>query len=340
MEETVSYEGNLILNKKADFQIGEMENLALNGNGEMELRLGNEEGIYNSPIILTDNFDELVASWNVNTPENTYIELFIQVKIDDEWTMWYSYGKWSSNSNSASVRDQIDKFGQLSIDTLEILWGEYADALRYKIELNREEKIAKTPSIKSIYLTLKTEKEDVEVLSEDINYLIELDVPERSQMLVPEIGNRICSPTSISMVLEYYGLNMETEEVAAGVIDNEIDIYGNWSYNTSFVGSKGLNSYVARFNSVDEIKKKIAEGIPVIASIKTKSKNTLAGAPQTYPSGHLIVIRGFTEKYGEEYVIVNDPASPEAENVRREYKLSEFEAAWSNIVYIISEDRG
>ena len=339
VEETISYQGSLIENREQDFEKGEMENIELNENGEIELETDKEEGIYTSPIISTDSFNELVASWNVNTPDETYIELSIQAKIEDEWTMWYSYGKWSSKGNGGSVRDQSDKFGKMSIDTLEILWGNYADALRYKIRLNREDNTVETPSIRSIYMSLKTDQEDTSVFAEDIDYLIELDVPERSQMIVPEIGNRICSPTSLSMVLEYYGHDMETEEVAAAVIDNEVDIYGNWSYNASFAGSKGLNAYVARFHSVDEIKKKISEGIPVIASIKTKSENTLVGAPQTYPSGHLIVVRGFAEKDGEEYVIVNDPASPEVENVRREYKLSGFETAWSNMVYIVSEDK-
>lgn len=158
-------------------------------------------------------------------------------------------------------------------------------------------------------------------------------------MIVPEIGNVICSPTSLSMVLEYYGQNMDTEEVAANVLDNGPNIYGNWSYNASYAGTMGLDAYVARFSSVNEIKEKIAEGIPVIASIKTNSEKTLEGAPQTYPSGHLIVIRGFIEKDGEEYVIVNDPASPEVKNVRREYKLSGFETAWNKVVYILNPEK-
>lgn len=337
VDKIIFYEGNLIKNKEEDFKPGKWEHVDLNEKKEIELGVDMIEGSYTSPIIVTDDFNELVASWNVNTPEKTNIELLVQAKIEDEWTMWYSYGKWSSNRDGGSVRNQSDKFGKLSIDTLEILWGNYADALKYKLILQREDKTIESPSVKSIYLTLKTEKEDKTVFSDDINYLVELDVPERSQMIVPEIGSVICSPTSVAMVLEYYGENMTTEEVAAGVLDNEINIYGNWSYNASFAGSKGFEAYVARFSSVDDIRKKIAEGIPVIASIKTTSEDTLIGAPQTYPSGHLIVVRGFTERDGEEYVIVNDPASPEVENVRREYKLSGFETAWRNIVYIISK---
>ena len=45
----------------------------------------------------------------------------------------------------------------------------------------------------------------------------------------------------------------------------------------------------------------------------------------------------YNAKDGEEYIIVNDPASPEVDKVRREYKLSDFEKAWRNIVYIVSK---
>lgn len=337
-EDIIFCDGNLIVNSEDEFKNGEVENIRLNDNGEIELRPENLEGIYTSPLIKTEKFNELIASWNVNTPEKTYIEVSVQTRVDDEWTMWYSYGKWSTNKNSRSIADQVDKLGKMSIDTLEILKGQYADALRYRVELVKEDKAAEVPMVKSIYMTLKTVQESY-IFDEDIDYLLELDVPERSQMIVPEIGNRICSPTSLAMVLEYYGQDIATEEVSAGVLDNDIDIYGNWSYNASYAGSKGLESYVARFESVDEIKEKIADGIPVVASINTKSEDTLLGAPQTYPSGHLIVIRGFKVKDGEEYVIVNDPASPEVENVRREYKISDFENAWNNVVYIISEGR-
>lgn len=338
MKDKIFYEENLIVNKEDEFKLGELENIELNRNGEIELKDNNLQGTYTSPIIKTERFNELIASWNVSTPENTHIEVSVQTQVEDKLTRWYSYGKWSSNKDSGSVTGQSDKTGKMSVDTLEILSGQYADALRYKVELIRRDKTADSPSVKSIYMTLKKEEVEKTRLSKDIDYLVDLEVPERSQMIVPEIGNRICSPTSLAMVLEYYGEDMTTEEVSSSVLDNEIDIYGNWSYNASYAGSRGLDSYVAIFDSVERIKEKIAYGIPVIASIKTKSEDTLIGAPQTYPSGHLIVIRGFKLKDGEEYVIVNDPASPEIEKVKREYKLSDFENAWSNVVYIISED--
>lgn len=334
----VSHTGGLIFNTKDDFKNGEYEDVKINDNGEIVLEDLKLYGKYTSPIMNTDKFNELVASWNIDTPEETEIELSVQVKIEDEWTMWFSYGKWSENGYRGSVKNQSEKMAKMSIDTLEILYGKDADAVKYCVELTRKGENTSSPKVRNIFVALKLTEPTEKVFSKDMDYLVELDVPERSQMIVPEIGNIICSPTSLSMVLEYYGQNMPTEEVAEKVLDKGANIYGNWTYNASYAGTKGLNAYVARYSSVDEIKENISNGIPVIASIKTKSENTLVGAPQTYPSGHLIVIRGFTVKDGEEYIIVNDPAAPEVETVRREYKVSGFEKAWSKIVYILNQE--
>ncbi|MDU5081097.1 peptidase C39 family protein [uncultured Tissierella sp.] len=334
----ISYDGNLIVNRVDDFREGENENTKINDEGEIILEDSSLQGKYISPIMATEKFNELVASWNVDTPEETEIELFVKAKIEDQWTMWFSYGKWSQEGTRGSIEDQIDKTAKMSIDTLEILWGKDADAIRYSVELTRKDSSVPSPKIRNIFLALKPRDEVEKVSALDKDYLIELNVPERSQMVVPEIGNVICSPTSVSMVLEYYGYDIDAEEVAENVLDKKENIYGNWSFNAAYGGTKCKYSYVARFTSINDIKEKISKGIPVIASIKTKSENTLIGAPQTYPSGHLLVVRGFTVKDGEEYVIVNDPAAPEVDTVRREYKVSGFEKAWNKIVYILSPE--
>ncbi|MDR7855392.1 peptidase C39 family protein [Tissierella sp.] len=332
----VSYSDGLIINRQEDFKIGEYENVKINDKSEIILEDSALYGKYISPVINTEEFEELVASWNVNTPKETEIELSIQVKIEDEWSMWFSYGKWSESQYRGSVSNQSDRMANMSIDTLEVLLEKGAHAVKYCVELTRKEPDTPSPEVRNVFLALKLIEETKKVFAEDGNYLVELDVPERTQMLIPNIGNVICSPTSLSMVLEYYGYDMDTEEVAKKVLDKEANIYGNWSFNASYAGTKGLDAYVARYTSVDDIKEKISKAIPVIASIKTKSEDILIGAPQTYPSGHLIVVRGFTVKDGEEYIIVNDPAAPELETVRREYQLSGFEKAWSKIVYILS----
>ncbi len=95
MKDKIFYEENLIVNKEDEFKLGELENIELNRNGEIELKDNNLQGTYTSPIIKTERFNELIASWNVSTPENTHIEVSVQTQVEDKLTRWYSYGKWS-----------------------------------------------------------------------------------------------------------------------------------------------------------------------------------------------------------------------------------------------------
>ena len=326
----------MVINRGEDFKLGEGDNVQLNHNNEIILKENELKGYYQSPMIHSNEFTELVSSWNVNTPKGTDVEVSFQVKVGDNWSMWFSYGKWSSNRDGGSIDGQKDEIGKMSIDTLTMLGGKKADAFKYKVMLTRNDSSIHSPRIRAISAALKLSITAIPAFDINTNYLVELDVPERSQMIIPEIGNIICSATSLAMVLEYYSKKIATEEVAANVLDNSAEIYGNWSYNVAYAGTMGLNAYVFRFSTIGEIKNKIAEGIPVIASIRIKSKDELQGAPSAYPSGHLVVVRGFVMRDGEEYIIINDPAAPNNETVRREYKVSEFEKAWVNIVYILT----
>ncbi len=336
LENTIKKEGNLIHLSKDELELGKLNSLIFDDKNRIVLDKDFFIEVYDSPLIETEEFTELVGSWNAETPPGTSVELKVKLKIGDDWTDWFTYGAWSENGQRGSVDGQDTKEANMSIDVLEILYGKKASGLKYNVTLKRESGSEPGPVLKNIFLTLKTGKKEVEDFKGD--YLVELDVPERSQMVVPEIGNVICSPTSLSMVLEYYGHNMETVDVAECALDKNAGIYGNWSYNAAFAGVKMAYAYVERLDSVEEVKAYIAEGIPVVASIKTSSEKTLEGAPQTYPSGHLIVIRGFIVKDGEEYVIVNDPAAPQVETVRREYKVKGFEKAWNGIVYVLREE--
>ncbi|MSU02844.1 peptidase C39 family protein [Tissierella pigra] len=334
--EDLFYFGNLIINGGEDFVEGEKENIILNNNNEIILEKSSLQGKYISPIMTTQGFNELVASWNVDTPMGSEIELLVRVKVQEQWSNWVTYGKWSENGNRESVNNQSDGMINMSIDTLEVLYGKDANAIIYMVELRRENINIPSPKVRNIFFALKLIDEIENAVALDKEYFMELNVPERSQMVVPEIGSVICSPTSLSMVLEYYGYYVDTVEVAENVLDKGANIYGNWSFNVAYGGTK-VYSYVARFTSINDIKEKIVRGIPVIASIKSITEDSLIGAPQTYPSGHLLVVRGFKIKNGEEYIIVNDPAAKEVETVRREYKVSQFERVWSKMVYILEK---
>lgn len=324
--------------KGEDFILGTADGIRLNAKKQLELQANCLEGNYVSPEINSGKFRDLVASWNAEAPEGTNVEVLFQVRKEGRWSAWLSYGKWSDDSSRGSIKGQKDDIAAMDIDTVQILGGNEANGLRYKIIIRRTGLELLSPKFKAISAALSLTQDAAYELCENKVWLRDIEVPQRSQMVIPKIGNIICSPTSLSMVMDYYGVKIATEEVAAGVHDSGANIYGNWSYNVAYAGSKGFYAYIERYSCADGIREKIAAGMPVVASIRTKTEEDIKGAPQAYPGGHLIVIRGFTTKDGEEYVIVNDPAAPEGKPIRREYKVSEFEKAWGGVVYILKPD--
>ena len=162
-----------------------------------------------------------------------------------------------------------------------------------------------------------------------------LDVPRRSQVVEAKDPGSICSPTSLSMVLEFHGVKKTTREVCEGVYDRAEKIYGNWPLNTAYAHQAlGGEAYVARLGGLEEIEEEIAAGRPVVLSHQW-NRGDLEGAPIASSDGHLIVVVGFTT---EGDVVVNDPAS-KPDGVRRTYKRRQlwttFLERGAGVVYVV-----
>jgi hypothetical protein len=360
--------GNLwVHNTYESFNKGSFDNvIALNDSKAQIILVKNENkyakvGVYTSDIIHTLPFQYLILSWNADTPEKTSINIEAQVLVDKVepklWSNWLSFGTWCSGSgrSSASKTDNIDEFSYVDTDTLKLKAsnGETAKAVRYRVTLTTSDSKV-TPAVKLIAGTLRNTEATGSLpslyarhsLPELDNLNKELPVPRFSQMLRdPKISGIICSPTSITMILNYYGLNLVPEETAAGVYDTEYDGYGNWPFNTAFAGSKGFEAYVVYCSSIYDLKREIYNNHPLAVSMKYQNSMevdaklpVIHGAPIKKTNGHLIVVCGFIKEDGKEYVIVHDPAAASDEAVRLKYLLEEFDAAWKTsgrVAYII-----
>lgn len=291
-------------------------------------------GTYTSAIYTTTLFNRLVPSWIAATPFKTNVKVDIQLRVNNTWTIWYPLGVWDSNYTSASSSGS-DSYGYTSIDTIIVRNGYKADAFRFRITLQTKDR-AVTPILKYFAVTAFDESlPPATPIQVNPGWLTELPVPMRSQMIEDaKVSGSICSPTSLSMVLEYYGMNRTTKQIYDLVYDNGAKIYGNWPFNTAVAGSFGREAYVDYFFHINEVKNKIAAGIPVICSISFAA-GQLDGAPISSTAGHLLVVRGFVIRDNQEYVICNDPAAPDNASVRREYKVEQFINAWKGWVYIV-----
>ena len=151
-----------------------------------------------------------------------------------------------------------------------------------------------------------------------------LPVPALSQLdAPPEIALRICSPTSVAMVLAYCGAATPVVSLAEEIFHPGTDRYGVWPAAIRAAGRRGVAGYLLRFPDWSSAAWCLGHGLPIIASV-SYAAGELAGAPLPETSGHLLVLTGCDG--GE--VFVNDPVAPTASEVPRRYRLDQIQRVW------------
>ena len=166
----------------------------------------------------------------------------------------------------------------------------------------------------------------------DADRHVDIPVPPLTQMVDEDLGPRICSPTSVAMVLEHLGRRTDILAIARTAFLPDHDLYGIWPAAIYAASRHDALGYLLRFPNWEAARWLLGRGIPVVASIRyDRGELEDAAVPET--AGHLVVVRGYTD----EDVLVNDPAAP-IDEVFRRYRHAQFVQAWlggSGVGYII-----
>jgi predicted double-glycine peptidase len=120
-----------------------------------------------------------------------------------------------------------------------------------------------------------------------------------------------CGPASLTCVLNYWGINTDQKTVGKDIFDTTLQAT-NGADMLLYARGKGLSSYSWDSNLTD-IKKKLAQGIPVIV---------LQDSSVTDTSGHYRVATGYDDK--RSVILVNDPYEPET----KEMDQTKFQKLW------------
>jgi hypothetical protein len=292
-------------------------------------------GTWTGPEMLTGfAFTEVVPSYNPNCPPEAGVRLDLRVRDAKRgaWSQWLYMGSWGKTVGKEKrvTRDE-SVGGAVNIDYLTL--RRPADAYQtrltfYSFALDE----SANPAVRRLavcYSGVANEPEKferaggVEALSAGA-WARDLAVPFRAQGVEHKaLKGEICSPTSVSMVMQHFGLDRATAENALAIYDAEYDLFGNWGRAVAFAGQNGFDAYLRRFRNWDQVKEMIAAGQPIIASIRFK-EGECPSLVMKKTAGHLIVIRGMTPA-GD--LIVNDPASKEKGN-GAVYPAEEMTRAW------------
>lgn len=320
-------------------------------------------GTWTSPTIETDfAFTELLPSWNVTVPDNTGVRFDVRVyrKATKTWSPWLYIGYWGRVLRDHRETD-FDG-GKVDTDTLTLDKPADAYEIRATLEDFHDRAPTTSPVIHRIDVVysrpmpkdLKDRLESRQMIPSPpkppivrpttmslaasrsthpgktttkpttLPASIDIPVPFRAQGWEADaIRHSVCSPTSVSMVLEWAGHALPTDDNALAIWDDDNALFGNWNRAVQYAGSLGFSAHLERFSTMDEVRELLASGQPVIASIRFQ-KDTFPSNLQSATAGHLIVLRGYDE-HGD--IIVNDPASRDHGNGIT-YKADELANAW------------
>lgn len=278
-------------------------------------------------------FDDLVGSFAADVPPGGEVELSAKVRTDAGWSEWYPLGTQTSEG-FASAPPVEDAVAKLDVDQLKLKTK--ATAARYRVKFRTA---GKPVTLRSVALALSDgDAPDVPPAPSTGPWTRALAVSPRSQGDADEkLKHDVCSPTSLAMVLEFWGAKKTTDAVALAVRDRTSQLFGNWPANAAFAAAQGLDARVARLESLADVENEVGAGRPVVVSV-TFAEGELPGSPMKKTNGHLLVVSGFTP---EGDVIVDDPAG-KRDQVRRVYPRAAFHKAWRvnkrGLAYLIGPD--
>lgn len=286
------------------------------------------------PIESETSFREVLPSWNIDVPSGCFALVEVRVRRQDggRWSPWLFVGEWGDHLEFASrTRSLVTTFGGGRVATDMVRADVALDGAQLRVcsfaSAHDVAGVHPAVAVRRATLCLSAGRVPIEALERGagVRAPLALDVPFRSQRgQEPDIAGRVCSPTSVAMVLQYHGIDVAVDEVARRAFDPRHDIYGNWPRNVQAAWTLGVAGHLARFDDWRAVADCFERGLPLVVSIGVEP-GELTGAPYTQTSGHLIVLRGF-DAAGD--LLVNDPAAVNGQQGQVVYARGELERVW------------
>ncbi|MFJ5544662.1 C39 family peptidase [Micromonospora chalcea] len=310
---------------------------------------------------------ELVPSWTAHTPAGCWLRVELRGWAGDAAsTGWYELGHWAADDSAvhrASVPGQADGRARVAADTLRVT-GATVTGWQVRVTLLRRFDVTDGPVLRTVGVVASTDppaspaavgaEAGADVSSGARGRV--LDVPRYAQRLhaTGETrwgggGDSWCSPTCVSMVLDFWGAGPTPDRyawvtppgprprvvhAARHCFDHAYAGAGNWPFNTAYAATHGVDAFVTRLRSLAEAELFVAAGIPLIVSAAFTAGQVPGLDYDT--RGHLIVLVGFT---ADGDPVLNDPYAPDDERVRRTVPRAPFERAWQvgsgGITYVL-----
>ncbi len=243
-------------------------------------------------------FNRGLPSWN-GTAADQDNGFLIQIRFSyqNSWSPWLTAGYWKEDNWISYGQTSYDG-GKIDIDYVKL--NDYQERWQFRINMKRASADAPSPTIHKLSFfvsdTRTTKSMDYsKILNDDpdeifipTTFICQYDVDDN-------IGGSICSPTSVSMILLSYGIDVDPLQFAQDTYDSHFDIFGIWPRVVQNASEYGLDGAVTRYRNWSQARQVLANGGRIAMSV----------GPPLF-SGHLMMLAGF-DKNGDP--LVHNPGS-------------------------------
>jgi len=302
-------------------------------------------------VVRPPAFHEALLSWRVRVPGGEGVVFEVRVgrgeRGAEAWSPWRTIGEGGEARRPGPIVTAFEG-GRVDSDIVRSASARTFDAVQWRATaVEGGSGGGVTVERVRVVTTRRMARDAARGEERDVGGTAKLDVPFRSQRTGnAALSGRLCSPTSVAMVLAYWGVEAEVAEVAALGYDGRGDIYGNWPRNVQGAVEMGrragreLEGEVVRVGSWEEAAGYLRRGVPIVASFSARP-GELRRAPYASTTGHLIVLTGLDGAGG---VWVNDPACADVESGRLVYSMEDLSRVWlgrgAGTAYIIQPRAG
>jgi hypothetical protein len=242
-------------------------------------------------------FDRGLPSWNGTAQHNrSSFKIQMRFPYGGGWSPWLTVGFWKSNIWSTYGTTSYSG-GEVDYDY--VMLDSYQGEWQFKVIMKRYALTDLSPSIHKLSFFISDSRttasiNHTEIVNDNPEELF-VDTDFLYQYAIDDvIGGSICSPTSVSMVLLSYQIDVDPLQFAYDTYDPYYGIFGMWPRVVQNASEYGLDGAVTRYRSWSETREVLAEGGRIVISV----------GPPLY-NGHLMMLAGFTATGNP---IIHDPA--------------------------------
>ena len=183
-------------------------------------------------------FNRGLASWNGHVPNDKSSFKVSMRYYKSSWSPWLTIGYWKNNFWPSSYLYGSTSFSGGKIDVDYTVLNSYYSKWQFKVEMKRTSSSEQSPSLWKLSFFVSDQKTtdnvNITAIVNDKPPAIFIPTTHYYQYsLDPGIGGDICSPTSVSMVLKSYNVDVDPLQFARDNFDDYWSMFGSLAKGSS-----------------------------------------------------------------------------------------------------------